>query len=101
MADQQGNSGEELSAWARRMQERWVGEAKSFVARVLRAPRGRQVTEDRRRRTMPCQLFLTMGWNSVPMFPSGGVDCFSFFQRGGVFQHLGNACCSIWCVDRK
>lgn len=75
---------EELTTWAWRTQEKAVDQAKAFVLRVLRAPRARRVTEERRRRTMPCQLYLTMGWNSVPLFPRGGVDCFSFFQRGGV-----------------
>jgi hypothetical protein len=84
MADDEKHPMEELATWAWRSQEKAVTQAKAFVLRVLRAPRARRVTEERRRRTMPCQLYLTMGWNSVPLFPSGGVDCFSFFQRGGV-----------------
>lgn len=74
----------DLGAWAKRVQAQVLGQAKTFVSKVMQAPRARRVTPERRRRTMPCELYLTMGWNSIPLFPTGGVDCFSFFQRGGV-----------------
>ncbi|MGE0706596.1 MAG: hypothetical protein AB7N76_05725 [Planctomycetota bacterium] len=70
--------------WLEVMRERWFGQARTFVERVLRPARRRDVIPEVRRRTMPCELFLTMGWQSVKLFPSGPIDEFCFFQRSGV-----------------
>lgn len=58
--------------------------AKAFVDRVMRPPRAREAAPELPPRTMPCELFLTMGWQSIQLFPSGHLDEFCFFQRGGV-----------------
>jgi hypothetical protein len=36
---------------------------------------------------LPCELFLTTGLRSIPLFPVGPIDEFRFFQRFGVALH--------------
>lgn len=68
------------AAWA--WTDRIASEVRSFVARVLRPPH--KAVPPFRRRTLPCDLYLTMGWQSIPLFGRGPIDEFSFFQRFGV-----------------
>jgi hypothetical protein len=74
--EQRGDMGQ----WMQDMQLR----ARSFIQRVFKPPRKRDAAPSQRRRTMPCELFLNIGWQSIKLFPSGPIDEFRFFQRGGV-----------------
>jgi hypothetical protein len=62
--------------------ERLARDVRAFVSRVLRPPRRRPAPL--RRRTLPCDLYLTLGWQSIPLFQRGPIDEFCFFQRLGV-----------------
>ncbi|MEZ6185902.1 MAG: hypothetical protein R3F62_12945 [Planctomycetota bacterium] len=74
----------------------WAARIKTFMTTVLRMPpqagREAQAPEERLveapppapRGKLPCDVLLTVGWGSIPLFSAGEVDAFTFFQRGGV-----------------
>ncbi|HBP19056.1 MAG TPA: hypothetical protein DEA08_14880 [Planctomycetes bacterium] len=76
-------SGKRRGFWTD-LQEAFVEKAQGFVAQVFKQPRKRQAAPPLPPRSMPCELYLTMGWNSLKLFPQGPIDDFRFFQRGGV-----------------
>ena len=83
--------------------ERALSPMKEFVGAVLGQPapgrrRKRVRVVERRsaapaappadpRRSLPCDLFLTLGAASLKVFPSGPINEFAFFQRYGASLH--------------
>jgi len=74
----------------------WASRIRTFMNTVLRMPPqgGREESAAQERLveppppapegTLPCDVLLTVGWGSIPLFEAGDVDAFSFFQRAGV-----------------